>query len=77
MSTAGYSLAEAHVLRELHKKKMKMEREERVESGTTKSGKTEMVQSKGCCSCCSWMLKKVRRSIVHGSSSAEAAENGT
>lgn len=74
MSTAGYSLAEAHVLRDLHKKKMKMEKEEQVKSGTTKSGKTEMVQSKGCCS---WVLEKVRRGNVHGSSSAEAAENGT
>lgn len=71
--SAGYSLAEAHVLRDLHKKKMEMEKEERAESGTTKSGKTEMVQSRGCCL---WVLKKICRRNAHCSSSAETAEIG-
>lgn len=52
MSTAGFDLAEAHVLRDRHRKKVKMEQEQ-ASTGTSES---EIVKS----SCCLfWGLKKV------------------
>lgn len=57
MSTAGFDLAEAHVLRDRHRKKVKMEQEQ-ASSGTSES---ETVKS----SCCLfWGLLFMQRRLV-------------
>ena len=62
---AGYDLAEAHVLRDRHRKKVKMEKEKAKPSGIAES---ETVKS-GCC--LFWGLKEVHASNVNKTCSAD------
>ncbi|PRQ21530.1 hypothetical protein RchiOBHm_Chr7g0240191 [Rosa chinensis] len=71
MSTAGYDLAEACVLRDSHRKKVKMEKE-KAKSGTPHA--SESVKS----SCCLFRgLKKIHASNSKRTCSAENAEAGS
>ncbi|CAB4297569.1 unnamed protein product [Prunus armeniaca] len=74
MSTAGYSLAEAHVLRCLHKKKMKMEEEE--ERGKLGTAKGETVRPSTTCFFWMYLKKKVhpRNAQSQGTCSAQTSE---
>lgn len=67
MSTAGFDLAEAYVLRERHREKVKMEQEqtEQAKSGTAES---ETVKS----SCCLfWWLNKVHANKISAAQNPE------
>ncbi|PQM41484.1 hypothetical protein Pyn_20635 [Prunus yedoensis var. nudiflora] len=74
MSTAGYSLAEAHVLRDLHKKKMTMEEEE--ERGKLGTAKGETVRSSTSCFFWMYLKKNVhsRNAQSQGTCSAQTSE---
>lgn len=74
MSAVGYGFAEAYVLRDLHKKKMKTEREERAKLGRAEL-EPEMVTSSGCFFFS--VLKKVHPSNVQRTCSAETEDVGT
>ncbi|PRQ21531.1 hypothetical protein RchiOBHm_Chr7g0240201 [Rosa chinensis] len=69
MSMAGFDLAEAYVLQDRHRKKMKMEME-KAKSGTAES---KIVKS----SCLFWELKEVYASNAKKTCSAENAEVGS
>ncbi|KAM1119752.1 hypothetical protein TB2_043867 [Malus domestica] len=72
MSAVGYGFAESYVQRDLHKRKLKMENEERAKLGRPES-ESEMVKSSS--GCFFWpVLKKVHPTIVPRTRSAETEE---